>query len=161
MELYFDEPSKAIAVMREVAQWGHDCGLRVWPLDWLTMEELVSADARPEDFCIGKVGGEVVCGFILQRQDQEYWRDAPKGEAVYLHKLCVRRAYAHQSMSKQLIAALKDWCKQEKIPYLRLDTAMDEEKVKAIYLDAGFQIVKTIECGNGRTMALYQLPVSF
>lgn len=173
LKLYFNRVDEAIAVMREVAAWGRAQGLRLWREEWLTREELLTDDAQPENFCIGLTKeGETACAFILQERDSEYWPEAREGEAVYLHKLCVRRAFAHRQMSRAVIEEIKRhmvsqadlWnkknCQNTKVRYIRLDTALDEEKVSRIYLDMGFQIVKTIDCGNGRAMALYELEVT-
>ena len=85
---------EAIKIMREVSRWGQARGLRVWPLDWLTPEELLTPDAPPESFCVGYLNGEAAGCMILQWQDQVWWPEAPYGQAAYLHKLCVRRPFA-------------------------------------------------------------------
>ena len=159
LEIFFGHVDTAIEVMREVACWGREQGYRVWLEEWLTKDELYSEEAKDENFCVGKVGDKVVCSFILQYEDKEYWPNAPKYEAVYLHKFCVRRKFAHQKMTKQVVVALREYCKSRGISYIRLDTGLDEEIVKAIYLEAGFQIVNVIDCGNGRSMVLYELEV--
>ena len=55
--------------------------------------------------------------------------------------------------------AVKEECRNAGIRYIRLDTALDERVVGKIYLDMGFRIVRIIDCGNGRSMALYELEV--
>jgi len=82
IEICSNQMDEAIAVMREVAAWGRSKGFRVWLDEWLTEEELITPDTRPEDFCVGKVGGATCCAFILQCNDSEYWPDAEKNEAV-------------------------------------------------------------------------------
>ena len=58
VEILFNQVDDAIAVMKEVAAWGREKGLRVWLDEWLTREELLTEDAQEENFCIGKVNGE-------------------------------------------------------------------------------------------------------
>ena len=157
LTLRFGEMQAAISIMREVAAWGCLKGYRVWPDAWLTPEELITPDAQPENFCIGSLGGEPVCAFILQWTDSEYWPDAPRQEAAYLHKFCVRRSYAGMGMTKRVVAALKKECQIRGIRYLRLDTALDETAVQKIYLNAGFKIVDIIDYPNGRSIALYEM----
>lgn len=160
IKLHFHRVDEAIAVMREVAAWGRERGLRLWPDEWLTRQELVTEQAQPENFCVGLTPqGACVCSFILQKEDSEYWPDAPRGEAVYLHKLCVRRNFAHRQMSRTIMEAVKEECRNGGIRYIRLDTALDERVVGKIYLDMGFRIVRIIDCGNGRSMVLYELEV--
>ncbi len=45
------------------------------------------------------------------------------------------------------------------IHYIRLDTGLDEKKVRKIYLCAGFKIVDIIDYENGNSMALYEMEV--
>ena len=146
-----------MALMREVAGWYRDHGFRVWPDDWLTPQELFTGEAGPENFYLGTVDGIPACAFILQWQDREYWPQAPEFEAGYLHKLCVRRAFAHQNMTGQVVEALKEECRRHGAGYLRLDTGYDEPAVREIYLTAGFEIVKILEKKGKPVMLLYEM----
>ena len=147
LELYFGKVEDAISIMREVAAWGQDQGYRVWPDEWLTKEELITPDAQPENFC------------ILQWADSDYWPDAPKYEAAYLHKFCVRRKFAGMGMTKLVTEAIQAECRKRGIRYLRLDTRLDEKVVRKIYLKSGYKIVDIIDYPNGSSMALYELEV--
>lgn len=55
IKINFDQVEKAIAVMREVSAWGREQGYRVWSDEWLTKDELITSDAQPENFCIGRL----------------------------------------------------------------------------------------------------------
>lgn len=159
LEIRFGEIETAISVMREVAAWGRGQGYRVWPDEWLTEEELITSDAQPENFCIGIIDGKIACAFILQWTDSEYWPNAPKYEAAYLHKFCVRRKFAGIGMTKLVTEAIRAECRKRSIRYIRLDTGLDERVVRNIYLNAGYKIVNIIDYSNGRSMALYELAV--
>lgn len=152
-----DSPVRAAAIMREVAAWGRDRGLRVWPDEWLIPEELLGGEARPEDFYVGEAEGEAACAFILQWSDREWWPDAPPFEAGYLHKLCVRRKFAHRGMAARVVEAVKALCAYRGIRRLRLDTGAEETAVRDIYLAAGFEVVKVIEKDGRPWMLLYEL----
>lgn len=159
LTLRSNQPGEAMTVMREVAGWYRGHGYRVWPAEWLTPEELFTEEARPENFYVGTVNGKTVCAFILQWSDWEYWPQAPKYEAGYLHKLCVRRDFAHQGMTARVVEALKVECRRHDAKYLRLDTGYEETAVRDIYLAAGFRIVKTLERDGKPVMLLYELEV--
>lgn len=161
INLQFDKMNEAISIMKEVAAWGREKGYRVWPDEWLTPEELITPDAQPENFCIGSIGKEAACAFILQWADSDYWPEAPKYEAAYLHKLCVRRKFAGMGIMRLVVDAVKEECQKRGVPYIRLDTALDEKKVRKLYLNAGFKIVDIIDYPNGRSMALYELEVFY
>lgn len=68
----------------------------------------------------------------------------------------VRRKFAHQGMTKRVIECIKEICRSKGVKYIRLDTGVNEEAVKKIYLDAGFKIVKVIEEYG---IALYEMEV--
>ena len=159
VDIFYNKVEEAIAVMREVAQWGREQGFRVWLDEWLTQDELITQEAKPENFCIGKIDGNTVCAFILQNSDSEYWKKSSNEEAVYLHKLCVKKEYAHRNMTKLVVEAIKEECRKNDIKYIRLDTGLDEKVVRKIYLNAGFKIVDIIDYDNGRSMALYEMEV--
>lgn len=159
VEIIYNQMNESIYVMREVAAWGRERGFRVWLDEWLTPNELLTDEIKPENFCIGKVNGEVACAFILQNTDVQYWGNTPVNEAVYLHKLCVRREFAHQSMTKSVVEAIRKECKKNGVKYIRLDTGLDEKVVRKIYLNAGFKIVDIIDYENGKSLALYELEV--
>ena len=155
----FNEISKAISVMREVAAWGREKGYRVWPDEWLTEEELITPNAQPENFCIGTIDGEIACAFSLKWADSDYWPNAPQFEAAYLHKFCVRRKFAGMGMTKLVTETVRAECRKRGIRYIRLDTGLDEKVVRKIYLSAGYKIVDIIDYPNGRSMALYEMEV--
>ena len=159
MKIVYNQVEEAISVMREVAKWGREQGFRVWLDEWLTPEELITDEVKPENFCIGEIDGKIACAFILQRSDSDYWKDSSDVQAVYLHKLCVRRECAHRNMTKTVIEAIKEECQKNGIKYIRLDTGLDEKVVRKIYLNAGFKIVDIIEFDNGRSMALYEMEI--
>lgn len=62
-------------------------------------------------------------------------------------------------MTGLVTEALRAECRKRGIRYIRLDTGLDEDVVKNIYLNAGYKIVDVIEYPNGRSMALYELEV--
>ena len=159
LKISFNQVEQAISVMREVSAWGREQGYRVWPDEWLTEGELITPDAQPENFCIGTIDGEVACAFILQWADADYWPDAPKYEAAYLHKFCVRRKFSGMGMTKLVTEAIRAECRKRGVRYIRLDTGLEEKAVRKIYLSAGYKIVDILDYPNGRSMALYELEV--
>lgn len=159
VEIRYNEMEAAIRVMQEVAAWGRQQGYRLWPAEWLTAEALCTPYAQPENFCVGLIEGEIACAFLLQWEDPDNWPQAPRGQAAYLHKLCVRRKYAGRGMTKLLTQALQQECRKRGLRYIRLDTALDEKVVRKIYLHAGYRIVDILDGPNDRSLALYEQPV--
>ena len=159
IEICYNKVHEVIAVMKEVAEWARNKGFKVWRDEWLTPEELITEEAKPQNFCIGKVNDKTSCAFILQNSDVTYWRNRPSNEAVYLHKLCVRREFAHRGMTKSIVEAIRTECRKNGVKYIRLDTGLDEKVVRKIYLRTGFKIVDIIDYSNGKSLALYEMEV--
>ena len=161
MEFYLKKnaPDEAIAIMKEVAAWAREKGFRAWKDEWLTKEKLVTQEAPEEGFCVGLVDGEPACCMILQWIDTEYWPEAPKYEAGYLHKVCVRRLYAGTGQLKRLVDCAKEEALKHGARFLRLDTGWDNPKVRPLYEALGFKLVRKLEFSNGGAMALYELEI--
>lgn len=157
LRLISGQPARAAAIMREVAAWGRERGLRVWPEEWLTPEQLLTDEARAENFYVAEADGEEACALILQWSDREWWPDAPPFEAGYLHKLCVRRRFAHRGMAARVVEAAKAECARRGVRRLRLDTGAGESVVRDVYLAAGFEVVRTVEQDGRPVMLLYEL----
>ena len=154
-----NQVDNAIEIMREVTAWGHEQGFPVWSGESITKEALLSDEAKEDTFCVGQLDQVNVCGFILQWKDSIFWPGVPEYEAAYLHKFCVRREFAHQNMTKKVIEAIRQECRDRGVKYIRLDTGWNKDKVKQIYLDAGFQIVGKTVLESGKEMALYEMTV--
>ncbi len=159
MVILHHQVDHAIEIMREVTAWGREQGFPVWSEESITKEALLSDEVKEDAFCVGQFDQVNVCAFILQWKDSIFWPGAPEYEAAYLHKFCVRREFAHQNMTKKVIEAIKQECRDRGIRYIRLDTGWNKERVKQIYLDAGFQIVGKIVPETGKEMALYEMIV--
>lgn len=159
LKLKMGEVELAICVMREVSAWGRQRGLKLWHDEWLTKEELITEEVQVENFYTTYFEDECACAFILQWSDKEYWPDAKINEAAYVHKICVRRKYAHMDMTKRIVDCVKEECQKRGVRYIRLDTNLNEKVVRQIYLNAGFKIVKIIDYDNGQSIALYEMEV--
>ncbi|EPU1587171.1 GNAT family N-acetyltransferase [Pseudomonas aeruginosa] len=52
----------------------------------------------------------------MSAEDPEFWPDALKGEAAYLHKLAVRRTHAGRGVSSALIEACRHAARTQGAP---------------------------------------------
>lgn len=140
IEICYNKVQEAISVMKEVAEWGRNKGFNIWLDEWLTPEELITEETKPQNFCIGKINNRTVCAFILQNSDVTYRGNRLSNEAVYLHKLCVKRKFAHREIAKSIVEAIRTECRNNGVKYIRLDTGLDEKVVRKIYLRIGFKL---------------------
>lgn len=151
-----NEVDLSIEIMKEVASWGRKKGLRVWEDHWLTRSALVTSEADEESFCVGYHGMTPVCTMILQWQDDHWWPGAQRGEAAYIHKLCVRRDFSGQNIPLACLDYVLERCRERGASYVRLDTGWDEIEMKKLYRGLGFEIIEKVETSKGKAMALFE-----
>ena len=134
-----DEWKGALEILREASQWSERFGSATW-----LPEELTEARQRESAQARELVGGferaEMAACMRLEHSDPVHWPEDSPGDALYLHKLAVRRAYADQGWSRRMI----DWsvlqCWNQNVRVLRLDTVPDT-KLPSLYAELGFRLV--------------------
>ena len=149
--VYDVEALGAIDILREASVWTSTFGQPIWPLESFTVDDQREIAAAGE-----QVGGfeesEMVACMRLQKRDRIFWPDDPPGEALYLHKLAVRRA----SSGKGWTARMVDWavgeCRTENARALRLDT-LANGKLPAYYETLGFRLV------DKRPLLIERMPI--
>lgn len=79
----------------------------------------------------------VAAGKITLQTNDSLWADQP-GEALYVHGLTVRRAFAGQEIGRALLRWADDQARARGKAYLRLDCNADNPVLRAYYERAGF-----------------------
>lgn len=152
-----EEAPVAVEILREVSRWLAATGQPLWPAESFVVGDFERA-AACDELILGYEAEPVAC-MLLQKRDEVYWPDDADGEALYLHKIAVRRCASGQGWLGRLIG----WaaCEAEKAGarYLRLDTA-DREKLVSLYRSYGFWVVDTHprRCG-ALTIVRLELPL--
>jgi GNAT superfamily N-acetyltransferase len=134
-----DEADAALAILREVAQWLVDTGRPLWPVESFRLDDVRRA-ALAGELVLGYTEGRPVASMLLQMRDAFYWPNDPPGEALYIHKVAVRRAAAGQHWPSRLIAWARTQAKARGARFLRLDTA-DRAALLSLYQRHGFYVV--------------------
>jgi GNAT superfamily N-acetyltransferase len=126
-------------------------GEPLWPPASLTPERL-ARHYPPEGWRVAWPGGagtgaEAVGCYVLLDRDPLFWPDDPPGEALYLHKLAVRPAAQGQGLAGALLGDAAAQARAAGRGWLRLDTASDRPKLRALYIGAGFVAVDEVQVG--------------
>ena len=103
-------------------------------------------------------GGKLAGILKFQLEDRLYWPDSQRGEAAYVHKLVVRRAFSGEALSSKILKWAVEKCGELGRPYLRLDCEASRDQLRRIYENFGFNRVDDIDLG-GRIMARFQLEI--
>jgi Acetyltransferase (GNAT) family. len=139
----------ASALLVRVAQDRVERGEELWPPRSLTPERLERYYPRP-GWRVAWHGGEAVGTYVLLDADPLFWPDDPPGEAAYLHKLSVHPGWQGRGLSHTLLEhAAAEACALGR-SFLRLDTAAERPRLRALYAAAGFREVDVVQAGSWR-----------
>lgn len=137
-----------------------DCEARgrpMWPQEALTEDQL-SRQYPGAAGHLGWLGDQPVAAMLLVPADLDYWPNDPAGEALYLHKLAVDPGGQGHGLGVQMIGAAIQATRAAGRPWLRLDTAAERPKLRALYEGQGFRLVREGQHGGWRA-AWYELRV--
>lgn len=101
-----------------------------------------------DDFCIAYLGENPVGCMVILDKDNYFWPDIPKGKSLYIHKLAVKRAFGGQGFAHEMIDYVKSLSVERQINEVRLDCRSYKEKLRRLYEDAGFTLVKEAVIGD-------------
>lgn len=132
-------------------------GEALWPPSALTAECLIQ-QYPPQGFRLGWLDAQAAATMILLSADPDFWPDAAPDEALYLHKLGVRPEFQGQALARRMLEAALSEAVSSGCSFLRLDTAWNRPKLRAIYDTFGFEERgrKTV---HGYDVVLYELRV--
>jgi ribosomal protein S18 acetylase RimI-like enzyme len=135
-----DAPAVA-AVLQEAARWITTWRSQLW--DPALLGEAFAAPfiARGE-MLAARADGQIAGVLIVEPEDPLFWPDRPPGEAAYLHKLAVRRAYARMGLPAALIDHSEGMARALPRDRLRLDCHPD---LARFYEGLGFHRVDEMD----------------
>lgn len=128
-------------VLQEAARWITTWRSQLWDPELLGEAFVAPCVARGE--VLVARGGEAVVGVvILQPEDPHFWPDRLSREALYLHKLAVRRAHAGRGVPGVLIEHAAELARAQDRRLLRLDC---DPPLAGFYAGLGFQPVDEVD----------------
>ena len=145
------EGATALSILLEAAAWGAARGTDIWSEAELRSIDFAAA-ARAGELVIGLEGSAPAATMLLQTVDPIYWPDDAPGDALYVHKLAVRRAFASLGWLTRLLEFAANEAHARSIDKLRLDTIL-RPRLQSMYERHGFiTIVENPLVRNGRQM---------
>lgn len=121
-------------------------GEALWPPESLTPERL-ARQYFPEGWRVAWQEGVAVGCCVLLGSDPLFWPGDPVGEALYLHKLAVHPAAQGRGLAGALLDDAAAQVRAAGRAALKLDTASDRPKLRALYVGAGFVPVDEVQVG--------------
>jgi len=144
-------------ILRASALVQEERGQPMWTQEALAPEALRRQYPAGQG-CLGLLGVQAAAVMILLPQDADFWPDDGPGEALYLHKLAVHPNWQGRGLARELLGFAALETRAAGRPWLRLDTAAERPKLRAIYENFGFRLVREGEAGGFPT-AWYELEV--
>ena len=141
----------------EASAWLGGLGLEQWPRPF-PREQLAEAVARGELF-LAEVGDDLVATVTVLADDPMYWGERPP-DALYVHKLVVRRDRAGRGLGADLVAWVDARAVETGRRFLRLDCLRDDPGIRAYYERLGFEHRGDFDDTlRGLQLSLYERPV--
>ena len=125
-------------ILQEAAAWAERAHARLW-LESELEPEAILAEVRAGQYFLARAFGEAVATLRYQLEDPLFWPDAAAGEAAYVHRLAVRRAWAGRGLAAQMLSWAGRRALADGRSLLRLDTDITRPKLRALYTSCGFR----------------------
>ena len=135
------ETPQVAEVLQEAARWITTWRSQLWD-PALVGEAFAAPIVERGQMLAARTGGVIAGVMILSPEDPHFWPDRPPGEAVYLHKLAVRRAYAGLGLPAELMDEAARLAAAQGRRILRLDC---DPPLAAFYQGLGFRPVDEID----------------
>jgi len=142
-------------ILTEAALWLRESRTPLWSSEQLTREQ-VAPDCESGFFFLACSDGVALGTMRLTDADPSFWPEAEEGEAVYLHRLAVRRAAAGGLVSSALLRHAGQTATERGARFLRLDCESNRPRLRAFYERCGFEF-HSEHTVRGVHVARYQL----
>lgn len=146
-------------ILNDVLDWLDSIKVEQWEREHIKWSHL-SKSYVPEDFILCLVDGEVAGCMAVVDYDPYFWDGCVKGDALYIHKLAVKRQFSGLGLSTAMLNYVKDNCIKNNISLMRLDTHCQRDKLKLLYEEFGFKPICEKSFYDGEYDAiLYEMKV--
>lgn len=152
-----DEVALVSSLLGEAARWLEARGEALWQEDELAVDAL-SADVDQGHYYVAFAGAGAVGVLRLTADDPMFWPEMPPGEALYVHRLAVRRAAAGGETSRAMLSWAASEARRLGCGFLRLDCVASRPKLRAVYERFGFRYHSERQVGP-YLVARYELPI--
>ena len=139
-----EEISEVAAVIQEAARWVTTWRAPLWDPE-LVGEDFVAPFVVAGQVLTARTRDGIAGVVILESVDEVFWPDRAPGEAIYLHKLAVRRAFAGTGLSTILIDHAARLARSLGLRLLRLDC---DRPLAAFYERQGFRRIDEIDVAH-------------
>jgi GNAT superfamily N-acetyltransferase len=127
------------AMIREAAAWVDALGVVMWEDGELDAGR-IRTEVLGGMFFLAAIEGEPAGAIRFQLEDPLFWPDRPAGEAAFVHRLVVRRAFKGHGVARALLEWAMRHARAQGRQRLRLDCDANRAKLRALYESCGFRL---------------------
>ncbi len=150
-------------ILHENAKWLKKRAIVQWPLDWLDSKRDEIKDSVEQGCfytveCDSENYNEVAAIVELKSGPEDIW-EGDDCEALYIHKLAIRRKYESQGLGLQVLGLIKERAIKSNMKYLRLDCVAHNLALRQYYEGNDFKLVAEVTMPEV-VFALYELAIN-
>ena len=113
------------------------------------------------------IDDQVACIFATTLSDAVLWKEKDQEPAVYIHRIVTNPAFRGAAFVKTIVDWAHQYCHNNQLDYIRLDTWGDNPRLIDYYVSCGFTHLKTIDLDNTEglpkhykgVLALLEIPI--
>jgi len=136
-----------VEIVHEAVAWMKGFGESLWT-DAEVRPEAIETDVATGNHYLVHRDDCVLGTFLMQDSDPDYWPEAATGEALYLHRIVIRRAFAGAGHSRAIRDFAEAEARRRGISYLRLDCDRERAGLNTLYAKLGFRFHSEVEIGD-------------
>ena len=141
-----DEIDAFVALLEEAGAWLWERGIRQWePGSHDAQRPRLARDLERGCVRLVRLDGRVAAGVILDWAPGPVWKERP-GEAGYVSKLAVARAFAGRRLGHALLRDCESATGGTGREFVRLDCWSGNDRLRAYYAERGYR-----DCGEAET----------
>ena len=91
---------------------------------------------------------DILCIFSVCYKDPLIWREKDNGNALYLHRVVLNRAFQGQKLFKEVLQWAVEHASMLELTFIRMDTWADNQKIIDYYIGYGFLPVEVFQTPN-------------
>lgn len=91
--------------------------------------------------------GQILGYFSLALNDPIIWQDLEKGDAIYIHRICVNPSIRGQKLASRVFDWACSYCTSLGRKYVRMDTWASNKGLIDYYEKCGFRVLKFKQLG--------------
>lgn len=146
---------EVMKILRENAEWMLSKKIEQWPLDWLeSMEPEIYLSVKSGNFFFAMHEERVVGVVEILSKPERIWK-YDKSQAIYIHKLAIKRENSGLGVGANIISKLLSWSAKNERSCIRLDCVANNVSLRKYYERNGFKFISVKNNGLVE-LALYE-----